>query len=60
MQDIFETSDFDQIKQGLFAVTNEEPPYLAYQAGPKGKVIFQLPIDFIIFLESLCLNLIGS
>ncbi len=48
LQNIFETSNFEQIKQGLFAVTNEEPPYLAYQAGPKGKII---PIATIVARE---------
>jgi len=39
LKNIFDTSDFEQIKEGLFAVTNEEPPYLAYKAGKKGRVI---------------------
>jgi hypothetical protein len=48
LKNIFETSDFDEIKQGLFAVTDEEPPYLAYKAGKKGKVI---PIAAIVARE---------
>jgi len=48
LKNIFETSDFDEIKQGLFAVTDEEPPYLAYKAGKKGKVI---PIATIVARE---------
>jgi len=36
---IFNTSDFELIKQGLVAVTNEEPPYLAYRAGTSKKII---------------------
>jgi hypothetical protein len=48
LKNIFETSDFEQIKQGLFAVTNEEPPYLAYKAGKGGKVI---PIASIVARE---------
>ena len=48
LKNIFETSDFEQIKQGLFAVTDEEPPYLAYKAGKKGKVI---PIATIVARE---------
>jgi hypothetical protein len=36
---IFNTSDFELIKQGLVAITNEEPPYLAYRAGTSKKVI---------------------
>jgi hypothetical protein len=48
LKNIFETSDFDEIKQGLFAVTNEEPPYLAYKAGKKGRVI---PIATIVARE---------
>ncbi len=48
LQDIFKTSNFDEIKQGLFAVTDEEPPYLAYKAGKKGKVI---PIATIVARE---------
>jgi hypothetical protein len=48
LKNIFETSDFEQIKQGLFAVTNEEPPYLAYKAGKDGKVI---PIASIVARE---------
>ncbi len=48
LKNIFETSDFDEIKQGLFAVTNEEPPYLAYRAGKAGKVI---PIATIVARE---------
>ena len=39
LKNIFNTSDFEQIKEGLIAVTNEEPPYLAYRAGTKGNVI---------------------
>ena len=39
LKNIFDTSDFNEIKEGLFAVTNEEPPYLAYKAGKKGRVI---------------------
>jgi hypothetical protein len=39
LKNIFETSNFEEIKEGLFAVTNEDPPYLAYKAGKKGKVI---------------------
>ena len=48
LQDIFQTSNFDEIKQGLFAVTDEEPPYLAYRAGKNGKVI---PIATIVARE---------
>jgi hypothetical protein len=48
LKNIFETSDFEQIKQGLFAVTDEEPPYLAYKAGKKGKII---PIAAIVARE---------
>ena len=48
LKNIFETSDFNEIKQGLFAVTNEEPPYLAYKAGKKGRVI---PIATIVARE---------
>jgi hypothetical protein len=48
LKNIFETSDFEQIKQGLFAVTTEEPPYLAYKAGKDGKVI---PIASIVARE---------
>ena len=48
LKNIFETSNFDEIKQGLFAVTDEEPPYLAYKAGKKGKVI---PIATIVARE---------
>ena len=48
LKDIFQTSDFDEIKQGLFAVTDEEPPYLAYKAGKKGRVI---PIATIVARE---------
>jgi hypothetical protein len=29
---IFGTSDFEQIKEGLIAVTDSEPPYIAYRA----------------------------
>ena len=39
LKQIFNTSDFEQIKEGLIAVTNEEPPYLAYRAGTKGNII---------------------
>lgn len=39
LKNIFDTSNFDEIKEGLFAVTDEDPPYLAYKAGKKGKVI---------------------
>jgi hypothetical protein len=39
LENIFKTSDFDQIKQGLVAMTNEEPPYLAYRAGTSKTVI---------------------
>lgn len=45
---IFDTSDFQQIKQGLVAVTTEEPPYLAYRAGTGGKPI---PIASILVRE---------
>jgi hypothetical protein len=45
---IFNTSDFEQIKEGLFAVTDEEPPYLAYKAGKKGRVV---PIATIVARE---------
>ncbi len=48
LKNIFETSNFEEIKQGLFAVTNEEPPYLAYKAGKKGRVI---PIATIVARE---------
>lgn len=48
LKNIFQTSDFEEIKQGLFAVTNEEPPYLAYRAGKAGKVI---PIATIVARE---------
>lgn len=48
LQNIFQTSDFEEIKQGLFAVTDEEPPYLAYKAGKKGRVI---PIATIVARE---------
>jgi len=48
LQNIFQTSNFEEIKQGLFAVTNEEPPYLAYKAGKKGRVI---PIATIVARE---------
>lgn len=48
LQNIFQTSDFEEIKQGLFAVTDEEPPYLAYRAGKKGRVI---PIATIVARE---------
>jgi hypothetical protein len=48
LTNIFSTSDFDQIKQGLIAMTGEEPPYLAYRAGSKGKVI---PIATIVARE---------
>lgn len=48
LKKIFETSDFEKIKQGLIAVTNEEPPYLAYRAGTKGKII---PIATIVARE---------
>jgi hypothetical protein len=48
LTNIFNTSDFDQIKQGLVAMTGEEPPYLAYRAGSKGKII---PIATIVARE---------
>jgi hypothetical protein len=48
LTNIFGTSNFDEIKEGLFAVTNEEPPYLAYRAGKKGKVV---PIATIVARE---------
>ncbi len=48
LKNIFKTSDFEQIKQGLTAITNEEPPYLAYKAGPKDKLI---PIATIVARE---------
>lgn len=48
LKKIFDTSDFEQIKEGLFAVTNEEPPYLAYRAGKKGRVV---PIATIVARE---------
>ena len=39
LKEIFKTSDFDKIKEGLVAMTNEEPPYLAYRAKSGGAVI---------------------
>lgn len=39
LKNIFNTSDFDEIKEGLIAVTDADPPFLAYKAGPKGNVI---------------------
>jgi len=48
LQNIFQTSDFEEIKQGLVAMTKEDPPYLAYRAGAKGKVI---PIATIVARE---------
>ena len=39
LKKIFSTSDFEEIKEGLIAVTDAEPPYLAYRAGAKGNVI---------------------
>jgi hypothetical protein len=39
LKNIFNTSDFEKIKEGLIAVTDAEPPYLAYKAGPKGNII---------------------
>ena len=39
LKNIFKTSDFNEIKQGLIAVTDAEPPYLAYRAGTKGNII---------------------
>lgn len=39
LKEIFKTSDFDKIKEGLVAVTKEEPPYLAYRAKAGGAVI---------------------
>jgi len=39
LKNIFKTSDFDQIKQGLTAVTDAEPPYLAYKAATSKDII---------------------
>jgi len=39
LKNIFKTSDFDQIKQGLTAVTDAEPPYLAYKAASSKTLI---------------------
>jgi hypothetical protein len=39
LKNIFKTSDFDQIKQGLTAVTDAEPPYLAYKAASSNTLI---------------------
>jgi hypothetical protein len=48
LKQIFETSDFEQIKQGLVAMTDATPPYLAYKAGTSKKVI---PIATIVARE---------
>lgn len=45
---IFDTANFEEIKEGLFAVTDEDPPYLAYKAGKKGRVV---PIATIVARE---------
>lgn len=45
---IFDTSNFEEIREGLFAVTDEDPPYLAYRAGKKGRVV---PIATIVARE---------
>jgi hypothetical protein len=39
MQAIFDTSDFNTIRDGLFAVVDEDPPFLAYKAGRKGRIV---------------------
>jgi len=48
LKQIFETSDFEQIKQGLVAMTDTNPPYLAYRAGTSKKII---PIATIVARE---------
>lgn len=48
LEQIFETSDFEQIKQGLVAMTDTTPPYLAYRAGTSKKII---PIATIVARE---------
>jgi len=48
MSEIFNTSDFNKIKDGLFAVVDENPPYLAYKASNGGRVI---PIATIVVRE---------
>jgi len=48
LKQIFETSDFEQIKQGLVAMTDTTPPYLAYRAGTSKKTI---PIATIVARE---------
>lgn len=39
LKEIFGTSNFDEIKDGLTAVTSEEPPYLAYKAASSKVII---------------------
>ena len=48
LKQIFDTSDFEQIKQGLVAMTDTTPPYLAYRAGTSKKII---PIATIVARE---------